>query len=59
LDSLDSSLVGCPIFGVHFTYSIHDTEDFYRAGLIPLDRLALKPEQKKFRSHLESRWKDE
>ena len=22
------------------TYSIHDTEDFYRAGLIPLDRLA-------------------
>jgi dGTPase len=22
------------------TYSVHDTEDFYRAGLIPLDRLA-------------------
>lgn len=23
------------------TYSVHDTEDFYRAGLIPLDRLAV------------------
>jgi dGTPase len=31
------------------TYSVHDTEDFYRAGLIPLDRLASNPkEQKRF-----------
>ncbi len=30
-------------------YSIHDTEDFYRAGLVPLDRLAGRtPEREKF-----------
>lgn len=34
-------------------YSVHDTEDFYRAGLIPLDRLAANPdEQNKFRDDI-------
>ena len=28
------------------TYSVHDTEDFYRAGLIPLDRLALPAKER-------------
>src|SRR5262249_30395534 len=28
------------------TYSVHDTEDFYRAGLIPLDRLASNPKER-------------
>ncbi len=27
-------------------YSVHDTEDFYRAGLIPLDRLLLNVEER-------------
>jgi dGTPase len=27
-------------------YSVHDTEDFYRAGLIPLDRLANDPRER-------------
>jgi dGTPase len=27
-------------------YSVHDTEDFYRAGLIPLDRLAVNPAER-------------
>jgi dGTPase len=31
------------------TYSVHDTEDFYRAGLIPLDRLAVpSPERERY-----------
>src|SRR5205807_1826262 len=30
------------------TYSVHDTEDFYRAGLIPLDRLAVNPKERKY-----------
>jgi dGTPase len=39
------------------TYSIHDTEDFYRAGLIPLDRLASNPkERSRFRTSLRERW---
>jgi dGTPase len=28
------------------TYSLHDTEDFYRAGLIPLDRLSKDPDER-------------
>jgi dGTPase len=28
------------------TYSVHDTEDFYRAGLVPLDRLAVSPTER-------------
>jgi dGTPase len=27
-------------------YSVHDTEDFYRAGLVPLDRLAVNPKER-------------
>jgi dGTPase len=30
------------------TYSVHDTEDFYRAGLIPLDRLAVNPKERSY-----------
>jgi dGTPase len=30
------------------TYSVHDTEDFYRAGLIPLDRLADNPAERDY-----------
>lgn len=38
------------------TYSVHDTEDFYRAGLIPLDRLASNPsEQSRFRNSVRQR----
>ena len=39
------------------TYSLHDTEDFYRAGLIPLDRLATNPkERSRFRASIRHRW---
>src|SRR5262249_33596362 len=39
-------------------YSVHDVEDFYRAGLIPLDRLVLATrEREAFRRHVEQRWK--
>jgi dGTPase len=38
------------------TYSVHDSEDFYRAGLIPLDRLAANPkERSRFRDNLLAR----
>jgi dGTPase len=38
------------------TYSVHDTEDFYRAGLIPLDRLAsVTAERDHFRDSLLAR----
>jgi dGTPase len=38
------------------TYSVHDTEDFYRAGLIPLDRLAsVTAERDHFRDNLLAR----
>ncbi len=38
------------------TYSVHDTEDFYRAGLLPLDRLASNPtEQDRFRASIRAR----
>src|SRR5262249_40365493 len=30
------------------TYSVHDTEDFYRAGLIPLERLAVNPKERSY-----------
>lgn len=30
------------------TYAVHDLEDFYRAGLIPLDRLATQVERDRF-----------
>jgi dGTPase len=32
------------------TYAVHDLEDFYRAGLIPLDRLAEREERDRFYS---------
>ncbi|MGH7171765.1 MAG: deoxyguanosinetriphosphate triphosphohydrolase family protein [Gemmataceae bacterium] len=39
------------------TYSIHDTEDFYRAGLIPLDRLASNPkERERFQMNIHERY---
>jgi dGTPase len=39
------------------TYSVHDVEDFYRAGLIPLDRLVNHTlEQNRFQQWVESRW---
>ncbi len=38
------------------TYSVHDTEDFYRAGFIPLDRLAsVTAERDHFRDNLLAR----
>lgn len=41
-------------------YSIHDTEDFYRAGLIPLDRLSLyEDERNSFLEAVFKRWKME
>src|SRR5215210_3334415 len=30
------------------TYAVHDLEDFYRVGLIPLDRLAGRDERSRF-----------
>lgn len=42
------------------TYSVHDVEDFYRAGLIPLDQLLSKTdERERFIETVLSRWKDE
>lgn len=39
-------------------YSVHDTEDFYRAGLIPLDRLAKDPvERGRLYDWLMVRWR--
>jgi len=42
-------------------YSMHDTEDFYRAGLIPLDRLVANSndEREKFFEAVQQRWADE
>jgi|ERR1019366_2830138 dGTPase len=39
------------------TYAVHDAEDFYRAGLIPLDRLSLRDdsERRRFFDGIESR----
>ena len=30
------------------TYAVHDLEDFYRAGLVPIHRLVHRPEQQRF-----------
>ncbi len=39
------------------TYSVHDVEDFYRAGRIPLDRLGLVTKEREgFRRRVEQRW---
>lgn len=37
-------------------YAVHDLEDFYRAGLVPLDRLAERHETEAFISDLFARW---
>lgn len=37
------------------TYSVHDLEDFYRAGLIPLEKLA---RNENYRSEFLNRWKE-
>ena len=40
-------------------YAVHDVEDFYRAGLVPLDRLYWsQTEQRSFLAWLYSRWTD-
>lgn len=40
-------------------YSIHDTEDFYRAGLIPLDRFAQLPDAvEEFLTQVQHRWEE-
>ena len=39
-------------------YSVHDLDDFYRAGLIPLDRLLTDVgERRRFLESVQSRWK--
>jgi dGTPase len=41
-------------------YSVHDVDDFYRAGLIPLDQLLLgTPERDRFIEAVFKRWEDE
>lgn len=42
-------------------YSIHDTEDFYRAGLIPLDRVVAdrEGERARFLESVKQRWEGE
>ena len=38
------------------TYAVHDMDDFYRAGLLPMDRLCNDaPELARFQTHLEDR----
>jgi dGTPase len=42
------------------TYSVHDVEDFYRAGLVPLDQLLSKTDEgERFIETTLGRWKDE
>ena len=42
------------------TYAVHDLEDFYRARLVPLDRLLTSARERKgFASGSIARWKDE
>lgn len=42
------------------TYAVHDLEDFYRARLIPLDRLlTVEREREEFVSAAQARWKEE
>ena len=39
------------------TYSVHDLDDFYRAGLIPLDRLLIDSDERNcFLDSVQSRW---
>lgn len=38
------------------TYSVHDVEDFYQAGLIPLDRLLGDREMERFLAGVSGRW---
>jgi dGTPase len=38
------------------TYSVHDLEDFYQAGLIPLDRLSTEQEATRFLAGVSERW---
>ena len=41
-------------------FSVHDTEDFYRAGLIPLDRLSQDQEIRlRFLERVERRWRSQ
>jgi dGTPase len=42
------------------TYAVHDLEDFYRAGLVPLDRLlTVERERERFVATVVARWRDE
>jgi dGTPase len=42
------------------TYSVHDVEDFYRAGLVPLDQLLSKTDEREhFIETVLGRWKDD
>lgn len=42
------------------TYALHDLDDFFRAGLIPLDRLGRSPtEQSRFLERTFERWKEQ
>ena len=41
------------------TYSVHDIEDFYQAGLIPLDRLVTNQDERtRFLDETEKRWRE-
>ncbi len=41
-------------------YAVHDVEDFYRAGLIPLDRLAADDsEREQFYAGVRARWRED
>jgi dGTPase len=39
------------------TYAVHDLEDFYRAGLLPLERLREAAERKRFLDEVFERWR--
>jgi dGTPase len=42
------------------TYAVHDLEDFYRAGLVPLDRLlTVERERGQFVTQAQARWREE
>lgn len=44
-------------FADDVTYAVHDIEDFYRAGLIPLDRLANETYRQQIFSSMTRRWR--
>ncbi|MBI4203312.1 MAG: dNTP triphosphohydrolase [Chloroflexi bacterium] len=47
-------------FSDDVAYSVHDLEDFYRAGLVPLNRLILQPEElDRFIDQTYKRWERE